>query len=149
MHRVIPVIVVRLVYLNARSNSADATFDDFATALITSIHVSLSITVSCIPFIKPVMDSLETGILASDVHSSSQDAKSGYALRWPGTSSPGKARPGAMKGPEASNHGNCVTVSTDIDNEDRAGDLNMGSRDQLVIKQTRTAAVDVQRPRFP
>lgn len=49
--------------------STDRTYDDVPSAIITSVLANLSIIVTTIPFMKPVLDSLHTGILASDLRS--------------------------------------------------------------------------------
>ena len=37
-------------------------------ALYTQIHLNISIIASCVPFLKPFTDSLQTGLLTSDLH---------------------------------------------------------------------------------
>lgn len=57
-----------MVYLASASRSSDRTFADFKTALVTEIDMNLSIIFACFPFLKPVMDGLQTGLLTSDIH---------------------------------------------------------------------------------
>lgn len=80
MFSIIPIIIIRLVFLNDASFSSDRAFDDFNTVLLTSIHTNLSIVVTCIPFVKPIMDGIQSGILASDVRSQAPTSSSGYLL---------------------------------------------------------------------
>ena len=46
-------------------------FDDFNQALATNIATTLSIIFACISFIKPFLDSIETGLLASRLRNQS------------------------------------------------------------------------------
>lgn len=57
-----------MVYLSSASRSSDRTFADFNTAIVTEIDMNLSIVFACFPFLKPVMDGLQTGLLNSDIH---------------------------------------------------------------------------------
>ena len=64
--RIIPIIIARLIFLSL-SSSTDHPYDDFSTTIITSIHINLSVIITCLPFLKTVIDSLQTGLLASDL----------------------------------------------------------------------------------
>ena len=83
---VIPVTVLRLIYIFTASKSADPTFDDFSTALATEIATNFSIIFACISFIKPFLDNIETGLLASRLRTRSlgrtQDSAHHTALRY-------------------------------------------------------------------
>ena len=68
---IIPVTVLRLTYIFSSSNSSDATFDAFGTALTTEIATAFSIIFACISFTKPFLDSIETGQLACRVRQAS------------------------------------------------------------------------------
>lgn len=68
---VIPFVILRFVYLSRSLRSSDQPFTEFNAAIMTETHVNLSVIVSCIPFLKPVMDSLQTGALASNIHTNS------------------------------------------------------------------------------
>lgn len=57
-----------MVYLSSASKSSDRTFADFNTTIVTEIDMNLSIIFACFPFLKPVMDGLQTGLLNSDIH---------------------------------------------------------------------------------
>ncbi|KUJ14246.1 uncharacterized protein LY89DRAFT_752108 [Mollisia scopiformis] len=65
----IPVSVIRIIYIHDNSKSVDHTYQDFAIILTTSFLINLSVIVTAIPFLKPIMDSLQTGILAGDLRS--------------------------------------------------------------------------------
>ena len=57
--------IIRLVYIYSSDGSLDPTFDNFNQALTTDIATALSIVVAVISFIKPFLDVIETGGLAS------------------------------------------------------------------------------------
>ena len=57
-----------MIYLSSAAKSTDRTFADFNTAIVTEIDMNLSIIFACFPFLKPVMDGLQTGLLTSDIH---------------------------------------------------------------------------------
>lgn len=64
----IPLAILRMVYLSSAAKSSDRTFADFNTTIVTEIDMNLSIIFACFPFLKPVMDGLQTGLLTSDIH---------------------------------------------------------------------------------
>jgi len=61
--------MIRIIYLNSSAKSSDHPYDDFAGVMITSVLVNFSIIITAIPFLKPIMDGLQTGILTSDLRS--------------------------------------------------------------------------------
>lgn len=69
MFRLVPVIVSRLVYLRRETQSNDYPFTNFYFVLLTSLHVNMSVLVTCIPFLKPIMNGIQSGILAGDIRS--------------------------------------------------------------------------------
>ena len=74
---VIPVAILRLVYIFASNDSADPTYDYFNRALATEIATTFSIVVACISFIRPFLDSVETGVLASKLRNASLGGSQG------------------------------------------------------------------------
>ncbi|KAL9102559.1 MAG: hypothetical protein Q9163_002309 [Psora crenata] len=138
----IPIIIVRLIYLNSSSRSLDHTFDDFATVMISSIHVNLSILAACMPFIKPVMDSLQTGILASDVHATNPnpDRNPKYALRWLGSSSADRTESELIT-PRDSLHGSRATVTSGESGEPWQRGSSNGSQERMIIRKMQTVEV--------
>lgn len=73
----IPLAILRLVYIKSSSKSADHTFDDLHTVLLTQVDMNLSIIFACFIFLKPFMDGLQTGLLASDIQILSSKKSSG------------------------------------------------------------------------
>ena len=67
MTRLIPVIAARMAFINKAKDSHGQFADNFDIAVLTVAHINLNVIVTCLPFIKPVTDSLQTGILASNL----------------------------------------------------------------------------------
>ena len=59
------------MYIFASNDSPDPTFDYFNRVLSTEIATTFSIVFACISFIKPFLDSVETGVLASKLRNPS------------------------------------------------------------------------------
>lgn len=75
--RLIPLAILRIVYIKSASISVDQTYDDLKTVLLTQVDMNLSITFACFIFLKPFMDGLQTGLLASDIQILSLKKNSG------------------------------------------------------------------------
>jgi hypothetical protein len=136
--------------LSSASKSSDQSFDGFKSILIMEIHVTFSIITACIPFLTPVMNSLQTGILSSDLRSlPGRQTAQGYRYNYP-LGSIGKGSSGlySSRGSHASqawaksrNPSNNVTITTgtqdgDLIDENQNG--RNGSEDRMIIKQTTT-----------
>lgn len=63
----IPLVILRLVYLHKLYQSTDTTAASFNVELVTAIHTSYCIITCCMPFLKPVMDSLAVGLINNDI----------------------------------------------------------------------------------
>ena len=64
----IPLALIRMLYIGRASNSLDHPYDDLHMAVVTQVDMNLSILFACFIFLKPFMDGLQTGLLASDIH---------------------------------------------------------------------------------
>ena len=62
----VPLVVLRLVFLSFQSPT-DPTFSSANTVIVTSVHANVSIIAACIPFFKPVMDAMQSGVMNPDV----------------------------------------------------------------------------------
>ena len=138
--RLIPLIVIRLIYIKSAARSSNHALDDFLSVMMTSIHVNLSIVVACIPFIKPVMESLQTGLLASDVHTAAPLQRPNYALRWLKESS---TRAGVPTWPINPNPRSSTEINGPDGEEHGQRGLSISSRERMVIKQTKTVDIEV------
>ena len=70
--------MLRTIKLVDNLASPDPTYDHVLSTILTSIHVNVSIVVSCISFLKPVLYGLQSGILAGDVRSLAPLGSSAY-----------------------------------------------------------------------
>ncbi|KAL8764563.1 MAG: hypothetical protein Q9194_006978 [Teloschistes cf. exilis] len=62
-----PIVILRLIYLDSAFNSDNQTFDYRRTVFCMLADVNASVLVACIPFLKPFMQGLESGLLTSDL----------------------------------------------------------------------------------
>jgi len=58
---VIPLTILRLIYLNEAFKSPDRVLYDWKVAVVTQIGMNVSIITACVPFLKPVMAQLQPG----------------------------------------------------------------------------------------
>ncbi|KAF7861675.1 uncharacterized protein EAF02_010629 [Botrytis sinoallii] len=54
----LPLVILRIIYLYNTIDSRNYTWDSFNLALITNLHSSFTIILSCVPFSKSIIDSL-------------------------------------------------------------------------------------------
>ncbi|KAL9599547.1 MAG: hypothetical protein Q9219_003791 [cf. Caloplaca sp. 3 TL-2023] len=59
-------VVVQLIYVNRAKGSTDITFATWPVVLSAEIVQSFSIITACVPCLKPLLESLESGMLRSD-----------------------------------------------------------------------------------
>ena len=65
---VVAATITHLEWLKIISGGQDATFDLWLPTLAVQVIQNLSIITACIPYLKPFLESLETGMLGSDDH---------------------------------------------------------------------------------
>lgn len=83
---VVGLSIVRIYFIQ---NQKQDTFDAHLTAIFAQLVLCISITVSCVPFLKSVMENLQSGLLAnhgqhgliSGKNGSGQSPSGSYALR--------------------------------------------------------------------
>ena len=59
--------MVQLFYLNRMADSSNLTLDFWSTAVCTQVVQSVSLITACIPYLKPFFESLESGMIRSDL----------------------------------------------------------------------------------
>lgn len=145
--RTIPLVVLRLIYLHKLYQSADRTIASFHVEVVTAVHTNFSIMAACLPFLKPVMDSLSVGLMRNDIalpgrsgdesqQSSSRDKFNPFAILSGRQEFVPKRSSGWTKFP-TSDYTSAVTAARDDGIEFR--DLKpSASKDRMVIKQTKT-----------
>ena len=45
----------------------DTSFSNIKTVIVTSVHANVSVIAACIPFFKPIMDAMQSGVMNSDL----------------------------------------------------------------------------------
>lgn len=123
-----------MTYFDKYSQSHNHTRDDFRMVLVTSILVNFSILLTAIPFLKPVMDGLQTGILASDLRSMGGSAflrSSSYPLGSLGRSSKNENRDPPSMWRKGKNLGYSVTAASG-----RAKSQSEMSDERMIIQST-------------
>ncbi|KAI4221145.1 MAG: hypothetical protein LQ349_007916 [Xanthoria aureola] len=139
----VPITVTRLVYLNNASKSPNHSMVDFPVVMATTLHVYLSVIVTCIPFIKPVMDGLQTGILASNVHTTTRTQEPSLALSWLKGNSTGERSAGSPAWPGTQTQRSFATVASGPEEAQRDRGLSVSSQDGMIIKETKTVTVQI------
>ena len=151
-------IICQLVYLNRIENSNDLTFDIWRVTVCIQVIQSLSIIASCVFYMKPFLDSLETGFVQVGDLRRKQLSGFGYS---PGNRSKNSwrifSRGGLKMSLSRSRPGNEDTELQEgvTDGGQRLGNFAMaaiGPRDlkthsELHILQTTTLTVDEDRCR--
>lgn len=147
---VIPLIALRLAAINDLTSTEDPSYDVFMTALYTQIHMNVSIILSCVPFLKPFTDSLQTGILTSDLHTLTP-ANTGYARNFKlrNLGKDASSGSGGSNNKERWMGGSILDATRTARIESKARneaatelDSRGTSEERLVIKQTVTVAVE-------
>ena len=64
--RAMVTAVIRIVYLRKASYGRDFTFEAWPAALCALIEETISIVAACIPYLKPFLESLESGMMNRD-----------------------------------------------------------------------------------
>ncbi|KAL8930816.1 MAG: hypothetical protein Q9208_000357 [Pyrenodesmia sp. 3 TL-2023] len=80
---VIAITIVQIYYLRTQAaSSRDPTYDLWIVSLLGVVVCSLSLITACIPYLKPFLEALETGMIRADRGAVSRiPTKSGYAGR--------------------------------------------------------------------
>lgn len=140
---VVPVTVLRLVYLSSSLNSADPTFNDFRPVLTTIIQMNLSIIVSCAPFTKFVVSGVQSGLLTSNLRVLAPSYAGTH--EYSKSSSTRKSKRRSELGSSSRSTAFTTTTMTHISRNSLEGESRMGSPiepEPHVIRQTIEWAVD-------
>ena len=135
----IPLIILRLLYLMKVSHSSDRTYDSLNLWIITEIAVNLSVVTACVPFSKPFADGVQSGVLGGDIRfkksaQGSLEDSTGHTLQ---SLSRARQRPGDgfLLIPESSNAETVVTTGTEPARDCLSESTSFGS-DRMIIRQT-------------
>ena len=142
-----PLTILRLAYLIRALHSSDLTKFYFEPELITVIHTNYSIIASCLPFLKPFLDSLAIGLMTNDIRIPINDDTKIKAAKDIRMNPFAVLTGGSRYAKRTTVYGSGWTrsiVNTGKPKEQEHGlrDLERyGSRERMVINQTRTAEV--------
>lgn len=67
MCSLIPLAILRVVYLANANRSDDLTYTLYQAAVVTEVEIHSSIIMTCIPYLKPLWDSLQVGLMTNDL----------------------------------------------------------------------------------
>ena len=91
---VVPAIACQIYFSNQSLNSTDPTFTMWQAVIATQIVQCLSIVTACVPYLKPFLDSLESGQLRADnLRRRGKTGVSGYGGSGSNSSSRNNAAP--------------------------------------------------------
>ncbi|KAG9233487.1 hypothetical protein BJ875DRAFT_485081 [Amylocarpus encephaloides] len=62
----IGAVIFQMVVLNSTKNSPDASYDQWLVQIAMALAQTLAIVTACVPYLKPFMDGLESGMIRSD-----------------------------------------------------------------------------------
>ena len=162
--RTVPLVILRVFYIHRLTSSlAEADADTsrllFDPSLLTALHSNISIFAACIPFARPIIDSMAVGAISNDIanplgwvagsypHSGSGLPKSGSKedgrIRGFGIKSRGDHTyngwmgkgHGVISSIVGGNGGGSKKEQDDLELED--GTNREGSTERMVIRQTR------------
>lgn len=140
--------MLRLVYLNNVIHSPDTTIKAVNVALVTVIHTNYCIIASCLPFLKPLIDSLAIGLLTNDIRVPvrSEDSikdkskMNPFAILSGGKRFHTRNAYGWTRFPASSDYTSTVTSGKE-NNIELANLEKYGSQERMVINQTKTTVV--------
>ena len=66
MYSVTPGVITQLIYLNRTSGVSDATYMLWRVVICDVVVQNMSIITACIPYLKPFIQSLESGMIRTD-----------------------------------------------------------------------------------
>lgn len=153
---VIAATVVQVYFLlNRTSGAYDLTYDPWIVVLLAEIVLTLSLVTACVPYLKPFMESLETGMIRAsggatsrghgfgfgDRSTSGRSKQYGYATKL--SNKPSKSQLSGVKmdslgfaGEEGKQHGR-VTATISADGRGRAdSDEESQTSQSRIIRKT-------------
>jgi hypothetical protein len=149
---IIPLTIVRLVYISSANSSSDRPFNEFNAVIATQIGVNLDAILTCLPFLRTFMEHVQHGVFTSDLRKA--PGYGGKSMMSYAMGSVGRSHDASHKSQEtgATSSGDwkngvkeknttgldTVIMVGDEDNESRA---SSGNSDTLIIKQTNTITV--------
>ncbi|EEP80780.1 predicted protein [Uncinocarpus reesii 1704] len=147
---VVTAVAFQLYFLNRVQTTRNATFDYWPMSICNQAVLSLAVVTACIPFLKPFMDSLESGLLRAD-DQYRRSGKGTYRYNLSGSKSSGR-RAGRKETDEFNELGVLSSKrsraynghGSQVESGVADWESNSQSSHSRIIKETRTFAVDVE-----
>lgn len=165
---VIPLTILRLVFLSQAYSSDDTPYDSLNAAIVTQLSLNFAIILACFPFLKTFMDHVQNGLFTTDLRlapgvlGDSYGAKHSYALGSVGRS---KNTAKNSQSNSSGSHGKSIANTTIGGTEPwemtptpgvvttaRGGETSLdesrassGGSDRMIIKQTTAVTVQSER----
>ena len=129
-------------------HSSDTSIDSVNVALVTAIHTNYCIVAGCVPFLKPLIDSLAIGLMTNDIRvpvrseTSIKDRSkiNPFAILSGGKHFQTRNAYGWTRSPGSSDYTSTVTGGKHNDLELQNLD-RYGSQERMIINQTKTTQV--------
>ncbi|MCJ1283183.1 hypothetical protein MMC26_002510 [Xylographa opegraphella] len=136
---VIAVLICKLVYWNRLSTSADPTLDLWPVSICTELIQCLEILAACCLYLKPFLESLESGFMrGDDLRRRGENSLSGSRHRTVSIPLSTRRSPSSTTGSNLARSRN-ITIAERFGPDDDAVSLNSQSQ---IIWETRTWAVE-------
>ena len=138
-HSVMAVSICKLVYWNRVSNSPDPTLDLWPVAICTELVQCLEILAACCLYLKPFLESLESGFIrGGDLRRRGEDSLGGSGHRTASIPLSSRRPPSSIADRNLARYRN-TAIAERFDPDDDAESLNSQSQ---IIRETRTWAVE-------
>ena len=147
--RIPPLTVFRLYQLKKGSHSLDPTYNNVNASIITQLAMNLSVIVACVPFSRPIMKDVKSGILGgfrinSTAHGSPDSSTARILKAMPQTR--GRPGDGFLLTPESNSTKPFITSGRNPAETLTSRCSSLGSN-RMVIKQTMGFAVHSEQVR--
>ncbi|CAD6577570.1 MAG: hypothetical protein ASARMPRED_008324 [Alectoria sarmentosa] len=137
-----PLTSLRLFYFTKTSKLPDHTYNSINTSIITQLAMNLSVIVACVPFFKPVLDDVQSGLLGGlrikiAARSSPSNSTENILQILPRT----RRRPGDKFLPIADFDTETIITGGKRSAESLTSHSNSIGSDEMIIKQTTSFTV--------
>lgn len=142
-HSVIAVTIVQIYYLQTQAaGSQDPTFDLWTVVLLGEVVLALSLITACIPYLKPFLEALETGMIRADGGAVASTPR--FPYRWPFTSGYTKHSDSSKQSskPSRTQGGGISMNNLEDSREKHVEDGNLGRPTAAVLAKGRGADSD-------
>ena len=131
--RVIAAAIAQIAYLNRSSTALDPTFESWPAVLCAQIVQNLGIITACIPYLKPFLESLESGLIRSDdLRQRTEGSHGEHSAK--SSRAKGRQRSSSLERLALKTLGGEVTTTAVRNN----GEVEKGTMSPMTIRETKT-----------